>query len=174
CNGTLVKLSALEKECGTINVVDAIRREEIHCYGGLEDFFANDPDDYTFDWIADFAHHPDLPPVAEFFNCVTIQPFDRQIIVYHFDGELGVLYDQFLSTYEVAVNCNKTRQVYNSVFRKVPAFFCLIDIYDADYSQFLRLKDLPTALNYFAKLEPDGFHAINAAEFKECLDRFKN
>lgn len=174
CNGTLVKLSALEKECGTINVVDAIRKEEVHCYGGLKDFFANNPDDCTFNWIASFAHYPVLPPVAKFFNCVTIQPFDRQIIVYHFDGELGVLYDQFLSTYEVAVNCNKTRQVYNSVFRRVPAFSCLIDIYDADYSQFLRLKDLPTALNYFAKLEPDGFHAINAAEFKKCLDSFKN
>ena len=56
---TLKKLSSLEKECGTGNVVNAIRTEDQIYDCGVRNFLTNEPDEPTFEYICEFARNPE-------------------------------------------------------------------------------------------------------------------
>lgn len=53
------KLSALEKECGTANTIEALETENYIYTCGVRDFLTADDDneDGTFEYICEFAHN---------------------------------------------------------------------------------------------------------------------
>lgn len=59
-NTAVDKLVALEKECGTARVIDAIETESIIYWDGVKNFLCYDNDDGTFEYICGFARESKL------------------------------------------------------------------------------------------------------------------